>query len=90
MLCCLFFQMVENPWNVDSIQAFVFLKCPECIFDTREEDNFRDHAFQNHPMSFAFFGKKLKEESFEIKEEHSKDYVDKFLRDFCILSTDQT
>ena len=25
----------NNPWQVDSLQAFVWLKCPECIFDTK-------------------------------------------------------
>ena len=52
----IFFQMVDNPWNVDSIWAFTFLKCPECIFDTQEESIFRDHAAKNHPLSFVFFG----------------------------------
>ena len=57
-----FFQMTENPWNVDSIQAFVFLKCPECIFDTKLEENFLEHAFGNHPNSSIFFDKRLKQE----------------------------
>ena len=54
--------MAYNPWDVDSIEAFTFLKCPECIFDTREENNFLEHAFENHPLSSVFFGKRLKEE----------------------------
>ena len=54
--------MTENPWDVDSIEAFSFLKCPECIFDTKQEDNFLEHALQNHPLSSVFFGKRLKEE----------------------------
>ena len=62
--------MAQNPWNVDSIEAFTFLKCPECNFDTKEEDNFQDHAIENHPMSFVFFQKQLKEEPFDIKEEY--------------------
>ena len=63
--------MVDNPWNVDSIDAFIFLKCPECVYDTKEEHDFRDHAFENHPMSFVFFGKKIKEESYdEVKQEN--------------------
>ena len=65
--------MVKNPWNVNSIQEFLFLKCPECIFDTKEEENFRDHAFENHPKSFVLFGNNIKEESLEIKEESFKD-----------------
>ena len=33
-----------NPWRVDSILEFSFLKCPECTFDTKEEDTFQYHA----------------------------------------------
>ena len=55
------FQMEENPWQVDSVQAFSFLKCPECIFDTQEEDFFQIHAIENHPLSFVLFGKISKE-----------------------------
>ena len=29
-----------NPWVVDSVDAFLFWKCPECTFDTNIEDNF--------------------------------------------------
>ena len=54
-----------NPWQVDSIQAFSFLKCPECIFDTKEEELFQDHAIENHPLSFVLFGKELKQEQFD-------------------------
>ena len=54
--------MADNPWHVDSIQAFSFFKCPECIFDAKEEDVFQNHALENHPLSFALFGKTVKEE----------------------------
>ena len=49
--------MGDNPWLVDSIHSFSVFKCPECIFDSIEEYNFQDHAIQNHPLSFVFFGK---------------------------------
>ena len=62
--------MTPNPWNVDSIEAFTFMKCPECNFDTKEFNNFRDHGIENHPMSFVFFQKQLKEEPLDIKEEN--------------------
>ena len=54
--------MEENPWLVESLQAFTFLKCPECIFDSKEEYTFQDHAIENHPLSFVLFGKTFKEE----------------------------
>ena len=63
-----------NPWQVDSIQEFSFLKCPECAFDSKEEDTFENHAIENHPLSYILFVKLVKEECFEnplqIKEEN--------------------
>ena len=57
-LCSFFAEtMSNNPWQVDSIEAFYYLKCPECTFDTQEEFTFQDHAVSNHPLSFEFFGK---------------------------------
>ena len=49
--------MSQNPWQVDSIEVFYYLKCPECKFDTQEEVTFQDHAVANHPLSFILFGK---------------------------------
>ena len=49
--------MNKNPWLVESIQDFYFLKCPECEYDTKEEYSFQDHAVENHPLSFVFFMK---------------------------------
>ena len=49
--------MSQNPWQVDSIEVFYYLKCPECKFDTQEEVIFQDHAVANHPLSFILFGK---------------------------------
>ena len=66
-----------NPWQVESIQAFYYLKCPECEFDTIEENMFEYHAIENHPMSYELFGKKsVKAEEFDsvmIKEEQISD-----------------
>ena len=36
--------MTANPWQVESIQDFSCLKCPECSFDTKEENLFENHA----------------------------------------------
>lgn len=73
------FQMVENPWHVDSIQAFLSFKCPECIFFSKMEDVFQDHAIENHQLSFALFGKntfkeEILDENFVIEDEK----LDKF------------
>ena len=74
--------MVENPWDVDSIQVFSTLKCPECIFDSQEEDIFRLHAVENHPMSFVLFGKKLKEED---NENYGDDYNHDDSTQWCVF-----
>ena len=63
--------MVENPWLVDSIQAFSFLNCPECSFKAKDKNFFQGHALQNHPLSFEFFctsSKKQKEIVIEIEK----------------------
>ena len=64
--------MANNPWEVESIKDFYFLKCPECDFNTREENSFENHATENHPLSFVLFDKKYVKEDFnkiDIKEE---------------------
>ena len=78
-----------NPWQVESIQAFYFLKCPECAFDTKEENYFHEHALQNHPLSIVFFGTKseeLFEAKFEIPEDHIPIKSEK-VEDMCLIST---
>jgi hypothetical protein len=73
--------MAFNPWIVESIRAFYYLKCPECKFNTKEENSFEDHAIENHPMSYELFGKKsVTEEEFDsvmIKEEQMSDFDEK-------------
>ena len=64
--------MTDNPWQVESIQAFYWLKCPECPFDTKEENHFEIHASKNHPLSYVYFGQKHQNEvetSAMIKDE---------------------
>ena len=67
--------MDGNPWQVESLQDFLYLKCPECTFDTQEDLSFQDHALQNHPLSSVFFGEILvKEENSNLGED--SDYKD--------------
>ena len=47
----------DNPWQVESIEAFYFLKCPECLFFVQEDSKFHNHAIKNHPLSIVLFGK---------------------------------
>ena len=65
-------KMTSNPWEVESIQDFYFLRCPECDFDTKEENSFENHAAENHPLSFVLFDNKSAKIDFytlDIKEE---------------------
>ena len=43
----------KNPWDVDSLQAFLTLKCPECDFCTDVETLFQAHAVANHERSLG-------------------------------------
>ena len=47
--------MSDNPWVVDNLKDFWFMNCPECIYKTKTENSFQDHAFENHPLSFVLF-----------------------------------
>ena len=58
--------MKTNPRQVDSIEAFAFLNCPECTFRTKEEKYFAYHAALNHPLSNSFFGKQMEQEQSKI------------------------
>ena len=74
--------MSENPWRVYNIQAFWFLKCPECTFDTKKENIFQEHAVENHPQSFVFFLEgidtkdEIENDFFEIKQEPLMDFCE--------------
>ena len=50
-------EVVGNPWQVESIEAFYFLKCPECTFYSKNDKAFHLHAVENHQLSYVFFGK---------------------------------
>ena len=51
--------MAQNPWAVDSIKAFYFLKCPECDFCTDTETLFQAHAVANHPLCLGNLLKRI-------------------------------
>ena len=59
-----------NPWQVESIQAFYYLKCPECEYNTTDEINFEDHAVGNHPLSRILFSEQI------VKKGHFKEEFD--------------
>ena len=45
----------QNPWAVESIEAFSFYCCPECDLKTKNEDYFKKHAIECHNKSKVFF-----------------------------------
>ena len=47
--------MPDNPWQVENIQTFVFLNCPECEFKTKKKNCFQEHAVKSHPSSVVLF-----------------------------------
>ena len=63
-----------NPWEVKSVQAFLSLKCPECIFTSKHEKLFQEHAVKNHPLSKALYDNTIFNDSTMRKE-----FNDKFL-----------
>ena len=66
-----------NPWDVDSLEAFACLKCPECDFDAKFEGPFQNHAVENHPLSDVFFGLKTKIK--QLKKEEVENCVESSL-----------
>jgi hypothetical protein len=43
----------RNPWLVEDLDDFYFLCCPECIYKSKDDEAFIDHAVENHPNSKA-------------------------------------
>ena len=43
-------QEEETLKEFESIWVFYYLRCPECEFKTKEENDFENHAIKKHPM----------------------------------------
>ena len=77
--------MPLNPWQVESLDAFNFLCCPECEYKSKEEEIFKSHALENHPQSSDFFGNPPIEIDVDIKVEQVEEPVQpKWDCDSCI------
>ena len=65
------FQRAENPWLVESVHSFLYLKCPECDFDTKyeNEDMFEHHALENHPWSNVLFSNMINVSNIAIESQ---------------------
>ena len=58
--------MSSNPWDVSSLDELLVFRCPECIFHTRERNDFIEHAKKKHTLSFGFFGSRNEKKFHEI------------------------
>ena len=45
-----------NPWNVPTLEDFLFYNCPECPHKCRSSISFTNHAVKNHPKAKEKFG----------------------------------
>ena len=61
-----------NPWQIESLEDLTFICCPECIFKSKDSDNFKNHALENHPDSRDFFKTDFKDSelNFPLKDEN--------------------
>ncbi len=65
----------SNPWHVETLDAFIYICCPECTYKSKESINFKTHAIENHPLSADLFskaGKEIKEELPDFNIYHSE------------------
>ena len=67
---------MENPWKVNSIDAFSYLKCPECEFDSKAESKFKNHAIKNHPLSLVLFENSHEPKFNDVKYRNSEENLD--------------
>ena len=60
-----------NPWLVESVHSFLYLKCPECVFSTKyeNEEMFQYHALEIHPLSNVLFGDMVKVDPIAIENQ---------------------
>ena len=84
---CKVFKMAfnKNPWMVESIEAFSFYCCPECVFRSKDESFFQRHALQNHTQSNLLFNNydnkmdvdnDIKQEQIEVKPDLANSETD--------------
>ena len=65
---------LECPWNIESLEDFLYYCCPECNERSQSRNSFLHHALDLHPRSNNYLVR-----FFEIKEEEVED---KFITDF--------
>ena len=46
--------VIENPWEVESIYEFYFFNCPTCSYKHCSKQDFVNHVFDFHPESVDY------------------------------------
>ena len=42
---------IENPWNVENLEEFLYFCCPECDLKDQSKIEFLQHALEQHPKA---------------------------------------
>ena len=68
----------NNPWNVSNVSEFLKMLycCPECEFNSIEQELFSHHATEKHELSKILFGDKINSEVADIKVEPTIEMYD--------------
>ena len=59
---------LECPWNVESLEDFLYYFCPDCAERKHSRDDFLNHALSHHPISNDYLIK------FCVKKEQNDEY----------------
>lgn len=65
----------ENPWSVPSLQEFLKFVCPECDFNSKDENEFHWHALENHDKAKEIWSKSVQNRYCE-KEDKSQEVTE--------------
>ena len=61
-----------NPWNVDTLEKFLFFCCPECDLKDHSKENFVKHALNHHPLAHECLGNLIVESQLFEEEENNR------------------
>ena len=65
----------ENPWNVPSLQEFLKFVCPECDFNSKDENEFHCHALKKHDKAKEIWSKSVQNQYCK-KEDNSQEVTE--------------
>ena len=62
-------KMENNPWDVTTVDEFLFYNCPECEVKTKDADAFMSHAIESHELAKQYMSRYDLIEAKDIKVE---------------------